>query len=376
MADTNKISVYAVGDVGMSREDAVSGFKHILPVLHEPDIMFGQLEACLSQNGTPPLTAAGVHRSSANFAESVKMAGFDVMSFASNHCMHFGADGLLDTIRVAKEIGVELAGVGKDIAEARKPVIREVKGTKIAFLAYCSVLPPGYWATENKPGCAPLRANTYYEPEVQNQPGSPAAVVTMALKEDKQAMIADIRKTRELADVVVVSIHWGIPFMEAKIDDYQRELGHAAIDAGADIILGHHAHILRGAEVYKGKVIFYCLGNFLQDASLTKTWPDIPPKWRKIERIYGYKIDREWGKTYPFPTDSRMTIIGKFVVANKKIESVSIKPTYINRDNQPQLLKPSEQTFGEVVKYMEKISRSQKLDVQFKVEGDEAVIVV
>jgi poly-gamma-glutamate capsule biosynthesis protein CapA/YwtB (metallophosphatase superfamily) len=195
--------------------------------------MFGQFEACFSRKGTPSLTAQGAHRSSPNFVPAVKAAGFDVMSFASNHCMHFGAEGLLDTIEISKQIGIPLVGVGKDIHEARKPVIMECKGARITFLAYCSILPPGYWTTEDRPGCAPLRVNTFYESAVANQPGAPADVHTFAFKEDQQAMVEDIRKAKEIADVVVVSAHWGVPFAYATIDAYQREAAHAAIDAGA-----------------------------------------------------------------------------------------------------------------------------------------------
>src|SRR6187401_3447100 len=101
MPDDKSVSVYAVGDVGMSRADAETAFVHAKPGLHEPDIIFGQLEACLSRKGTPPLTAQGAHRSSPNFVSAVQGAGFDVMSFASNHCMHFGAEGLLDTMDIA-----------------------------------------------------------------------------------------------------------------------------------------------------------------------------------------------------------------------------------------------------------------------------------
>ncbi len=374
MADN--VSVYAVGDVGMSRADAETAFVQAKPVLHEPDIMFGQLEACFSRKGTPPLTAQGAHASSPNFVPAVQGAGFDIMSFASNHCMHFGAEGLLDTIEISKKIGIPLVGVGKDINEARKPVVMERKGVRIAFLAYCSILPPGYWATEDRPGCAPLRANTFYEPAVANQPGAPADVRTYPLKEDQEAMVEDIRKARQIADVVAMSVHWGLPFAYATIDDYQRELGHAAIDAGADIVIGHHAHILRGIEIYKGKAIFYSIGNFAQDASLTKTWPEIPPKWRKIEKIYNYKIDPEWGATYPFPIDARNTMIATFEASKKGVQKVGFRPTFINHQNQAEVLKAKDPRFNGVIDYVTRVSREQKMDTQFSVEGDQVVITI
>lgn len=374
MARAEKITLYAVGDVGMTRKDAMTGFAHVMAKMHEPDIMFGQLEANLSLKGISPPMYAGSHHSSENFAEAVQNAGFHIMSFASNHCMFFGHEGLLDTIKIAKHLGIQLVGVGKDIEEARAPAILERKGTKVGFLAYNSVLKPDDWADVGRPGCAPIRVRTFYEPGVANQPGAPADVLTFALEEDVEALISDIKKTRPLCDVLIVSIHWGVPFMQAKIDMYQRAVGHTAIDAGADIVLGHHAHILRGIEVYKGKAIFYSLGNWTQDASLTKSWPQIPPKWQKIERLYGYKIDPEWGATYPFPADARKTFIAKTLISGKKIEKVSFLPAFVNSQNQPEMLATTDPRFKEVADYVESISRDQKLDVKLSIEGDEVVV--
>ena len=107
-----------------------------------------------------------------------------------------------------------------------------------------------------------MRASTFYE-QVDWQPGTPPRIVTLANKDDLAAMVEDIKKVRPLVDVLIMSIHWGVHHVPAVIAMYQKEVGHAAIDAGVDIILGHHAHILKAVEVYKGKVIFYSIGNFV-----------------------------------------------------------------------------------------------------------------
>ena len=189
-------------------------------------------------------------------------------------------------------------------------------------------------------------------------------------------MVEDIQKVRALADVVVISMHWGIHHMAAKLAMYQREVGHAAIDAGADLIIGSHPHILKGIEVYKGKVIFYSLGNFIMDSSLTKTWPHVPSRWRKREVLYNFKIDPEWGATYPFPADARKTIVAKCVVSDKRIEKVSFLPAMINKLNQPQMLGQDDENFGAVVNFMNFSCEDQNLSTKFTSEDNEVVISI
>ncbi len=375
MDSKGKVSVYAVGDTGVTRSNPESAFTDSAAVLNEPDIMFGQLEASLSQKGTPPPTSvATLQRPNPSVASVLRSAGFDVMSYATNHTLDWGADGLLDTMNLAKQNGIILVGVGKDINESRQPAIVERKGVKIAFLGYCSVLPPAYWATADRAGCAPVRVRTFYEPIEPYQPGTPAEVFTYAYKDDLEAMVEDIKKVRPLADIVVVSMHWGIHVVRAQIAMYQKEVGYAAIDAGADLIVGTHAHILKGIDVYKGKVIFYSLGNFAMDSSVTKSWPNVPARWLMRAKLYNFTIDPDWGATYPFPADSRKTILAKCIISGKKIEKVSFLPAMIRKPNQPQFLRHKDEGFDEVLGYMTDITESAGLTAKYKVEGDEVVI--
>ena len=188
----------------------------------------------------------------AGFLTVVSFAGATTVQVGG---MDWGKDGFFDTIDNLRAAGLAVVGVGAEITAARAPVIVEAKGVRTAFLAYSSILPMNYWAEADRPGCAPMRAHTVYEQIEHDQPGTPARVHTYAHRQDLAALTADIAKARALADVVVVSLHWGIHFVPAVLADYQHEVAHAAIDAGADLILGHHAHIMKGVEVYKGKTI-------------------------------------------------------------------------------------------------------------------------
>src|SRR4029077_12803240 len=125
----------------------------------------------------------------------------------------------------------------------------------------------GQEAGPNKTGITPMRAHTYYmragDPHEESQPGTPPTILTVPHEEDLHALQEDIKKAKQQADAVVMSIHWGLHHIPKAIATYQPKVAHAAIDAGADLILGHHPHCLKAVEVYKGKVCFYSIGNFM-----------------------------------------------------------------------------------------------------------------
>ncbi len=367
------IVLYAVGDIALDREDPASIFQHVAGVLNAGDLAFCQLEAVLSERGTPLPQARLPCRGHPNIARALEEAGFDVVSFASNHCMDWGREAFLDTICVLEQEGLSVVGVGRDIQEARKPTIADCRGTRIAFLAYNSILPQGYWADVNRPGCVPMRGLTLYEQVEHDQPGTPCRVHTFPHRDDLRAMVDDIVDAKSRADVAVVSMHWGIHFIPAVLAEYQRDVARAAIEAGADLILGTHAHILKGIEVYAGKVIFYSLCNFALDLRAPKELLE-SPQHREIEKLNpDWHPDPEY-PTYFMPPDSRKTIIAKCTIADGRIKRVSFLPVYINKQSQPEVLVSSDQRFGEVVGYMEEITSDQGLETGYTVQGDEVVV--
>jgi len=370
---SENIVLYAVGDIAPDRDDPASIFQHVGGILHGGDLAFCQLEAVLSDRGTPLPQARLPCRGDPVVARVLKDAGFDVVSFASNHCLDWGREAFLDTIGNLKEQGLLVVGAGRNIAEARQPAIAECRGTRIAFLAYNSILPQGYWAEVNRPGCAPMRAFTFYEQVEHDQPGTPCRVHTFPHRDDLNAMVNDIEKAKSQSDLVIVSMHWGIHFIPAVLAQYQRDVARVAIDSGADLILGTHAHILKGTEVYKGKVIFYSLCNFALDLSAPQELLD-SPQHREIEILNpDWKPDPEY-LTYFMPRDSRKTIIAKCTISQGRMRRVSFLPVYINRQSQPEVMVSTDQRFGEVVEYMEEITRDQGLEAGYTVQGDEVVI--
>ena len=380
---TDKVSLYAVGDVGAFFKNPESMFVHTSSVLNEADITFAQNERHYSDHYTEehdlvpgaPITEVCPSK----HAAALKLGGFDVLSFASNHSMDMGGKAMLETIITLKDNGFAVIGAGKNIEEARKPAIFERNGTKVAYLAYCSVLRSGYEAGPDKPGCAPLRASTFYE-QVDYQPGTPPVIISIANRDDLEAMKEDIRKAKLVADVVVISMHWGIHYISAILAMYQREIAHEAIDVGADLIVGHHPHLLKGIEVYKGKAIFYSMGNFAFDLPQSVRTARQNMKSKKLAGdltrlgLGGHvKVDPEYAEVYAWPAESRKSMIVKCLISNKKIEKVSFLPVLVNTKAQPVVVS-REEDFQEALKHIKEISHSQGLDTKFLTDKSEIII--
>ncbi len=372
--DEETIKIVAVGDLSPDRDGPESIFDPNAHILREADIAFGQLETPFSERGSPQV-GRGAHKiAHPKNVSALSNAGFDVISFASNHALDFGYDAFFDTIDLLRKSDIEVVGVGNNFEEARKPVILERKGIRVAFLAYNSITMAwlrGYAADIDRAGCNPLRAYTFYEPIVFGyQPGTPGKAITFAYPEDKENMIEDIKRAKAKADIVVVSQHAGVVYVHAVIAMYQKEIAYTAIDAGADIVLQHHAHMLKGIETYKGKAIFYGLGNF---AFETMT-PRRETRWRQeVSDYYGVKVEPGW-EGYPMPVESRKTLAVKILISDKKVQKVTYIPCYINQQAQAEILARSDKRSEEVYQYVEELSRSEGLNIQFHWEGDEVLV--
>lgn len=362
----------ATGDVGMNREDASSIFDGVREALGTADLLFGQLEPCLASTGSPACQSRLPMRGDPKGAKAIREAGYDVISFATNHCMDWGREAFYQTIDVLREQGIEVIGAGANLAAARKPAIVEVDGVKVGFLGYNSILPQDYWATPDRPGCAPMRGMTVYEPTEHDQPGTPCRIHTFPRREDLQNLLDDVRALRDKVDVLALSIHWGIHFVPAVLADYQRDIAHAAIDAGVDIVLGHHTHILKPIEVYKGKAIFYSLANFALDPPHAFA-EDLDKQAQHQELM---KLNPDWGKSKKkMPEDSYKTILARIVLADKAIQRVEFIPVALDDDSNPRTLSPDDPLFDEIVRYIEHIDEDQGISTRYEPAGDAVAIV-
>jgi poly-gamma-glutamate synthesis protein (capsule biosynthesis protein) len=363
---TGSVSLLGCGDVGPIHEPMAAYSTLAKPVLAGADLRFAQVERVYSERGSLQVHSGGGHsRVKPALASVFEDCGFNVVSVASNHAMDWGADALLDTIALFRSKGIQVIGAGENLCEARRPAIVEKNGVRIAFLAYCSILREGYAAGRDKPGIAPLRAHTYYEP-FDYQAGVPPRVVTVPHEEDLRGMIEDIGAARKSADVVVLSLHWGIHFIPRVIADYQVTVANAAFNAGADLILGHHAHTPKAIGVHGGKACFYSLSNFIMSGTAKS-----PEKAAEFEKQYGVVLDPD----YPhlsYGADAKRSLIARAVLARDGVKRVSFLPVLIDRQLRPEVLKRGDARFDDAVRFMEWVSEG--FEHRFAVDGDEVVV--
>jgi poly-gamma-glutamate synthesis protein (capsule biosynthesis protein) len=249
--ELDELTVAAVGDIMLGgrtgpfleQHGPDYPYQNVIPDLSRADLVVGNLESPISTRGKAVENKKFTLRAAPIAAKSLKRAGFRVVSLANNHAMDFGPLALQDTLEALTANDILFTGAGMNLEDARAPAVVKVKGRTVAFLSYSLTFPLEFFASSGRPGTAP---------------GYDEFVKT------------DIEKARSLADLVVVSFHWGAELM-ISAKDYQVELGRKAIDWGADLVLGHHPHVLQDLELYKGRLIVYSLGNFVFGSESNRT---------------------------------------------------------------------------------------------------------
>lgn len=241
------VSISLVGDIMLDGRVRAqineNGTEYLWEMVKEyfqnDDITIGNLETSITTRGTKWEDKKYNFRSDPKNLITMKESGIDVLTLGNNHTLDYGYEGLLDTLEYLDKSDIKRVGGGKNKKEAMEGVIIDKDGLKVAVLSFSRVVPDVRWyATDKRPGIVGA-----YDPHINE-------------------VIAKIEEIKKESDVVILSIHWGI---ERSIEPRKEEVALAKklIDAGADVIMGHHPHVLQGVEIYKGKPIFYSLGNFM-----------------------------------------------------------------------------------------------------------------
>lgn len=246
MAAETQVTLMAVGDIMLGDRPICIGhgvgtkikkrgvnypFSQVVPTLKRGDIVHGNLEVVLSNSGMDSKRLSSVQmRAMPKAVEGLTYAGFNVLSLANNHILEHGEKALLETMSILSQHNIKYIGVASNVTKAREPLIMDIKGITIAFLAYCLV-------------------------------PDKTAYITI---EDPKEICSDVKKAKSSADIVIVSLHWGNEYIE-KPSLSQIRLAHQTVDSGAMVILGHHPHVLQDIEKYHRGVIAYSLGNFVFD---------------------------------------------------------------------------------------------------------------
>jgi poly-gamma-glutamate capsule biosynthesis protein CapA/YwtB (metallophosphatase superfamily) len=369
------LTMLAVGDIILHQVPAEPLFELVAPVLRTGDVVVGQEEMLFTSR--PNNTYADMfYQSDACNPSNMNVfpaSGFNVLHLAGNHTWDFGAPGIEDTVTGLRNLGIAICGAGMNIYEATRSAIIERKGTRFGFLSYNCVGPTGSWATSEKPGCAYVHILTAYELEVPCPASYPVAY-SFAEPHSLKAMVNDIQELRPLCDILTVHLHKGLGNIPGKIAMYEQQVSYAAIDAGADIVLAEHAHLLKGIEMYKGKAIFHGLGDFVKTPKFRPS-SQIPERARESLRRHGgpFLFGPNGKETsFPFP-EVDYTIIAKCYVDNGKISRLSYLPCLINAKRQPEILENDDRG-QRLFDYMDNITKGADLNVRYEWEGNEVVV--
>ncbi|MEM6317380.1 MAG: CapA family protein [Bacteroidota bacterium] len=315
--DNDEVSIILLGDTNIqNRENPSDAFQSILPTLQAADLRFCNLEGPLAGTSSDPNEADVPHKfswkhSDPKMVEAFVAGGFDVVGVANNVTYPYTA--LQRSLAVLDENNIQPVGGGDNLAEAHAPVIIEKKGTKIGFLQYaCTVFPYEHAAKVNQPGIAELKVITSYRPPKSlDKPGKATVVQAIPQPASLRRMQEDIRALAAKADIVIVSYHWGISVTPTPVD-YQRAVGRAAIEAGADVILGHGPHTVQTVETWQNRPIFYSAGNSVFD------W------WKARKTLDGLMV--------------------RLVAKNKKLQEISFVPLRRDEGNHAILYPPNSET--------------------------------
>ena len=283
------IILFFVGDIMLDRgveymvkKEGKGDFKFpflkIGEFLNKSDILFGNLEGPISDKGTK-VGSIYSFRNDPKAIEGLKFAGFDILSVANNHIFDYGREAMEDSFLRLKKAGIDYVGGGFSEKETYAPTIKKIKGTKIAFLAFTN-LGTEYWSAKgNRSGIAWLT---------------------------KESLEKGIKKAKEKADLVFVSMHFGKEYQSFPALQ-QKYFSHLAIDLGADLVIGHHPHVIQPIEEYNRGYIAYSLGNFIFDQA--------------------------------FSEETMQGLILKVLVENSKIKEVVPIEIKINQYFQPEIIK-------------------------------------
>jgi poly-gamma-glutamate capsule biosynthesis protein CapA/YwtB (metallophosphatase superfamily) len=239
---------------------------------------------------------------------ALKRAGFDALTLAGNHIADCGTLGITDTCDELTRLGLEHTGAGVNLDSARRPAILKCDGRRIAVLSYNCVGPQAGWATETSGGCAYVRIDASDRGEI-----SPTASLQSPDLESLSQMQADIAAACCEDSFVIVALHKGLVHTPARLAPYERPLAWAAIDAGAQVVIGHHAHLIRGIEFYRGKPIFHGLGNGCVVTRALSPGQDNPARAAWVERrkkLFGFEPDPDYWLA-PFHPDAVNAMLGR-----------------------------------------------------------------
>lgn len=416
--------------VGITLDDAT---RQLVELLTDTDIAFTNLEVLPNDfAGYPALESGGSHFAAHQWVmDDLADMGFNLFACANNHSLDYSIEGLLAMIDVLDERGISYAGVGENLATSRMPVYLDTPAGSVGMISCSSSFHSGQEASEQRPemvgrpGLNPLHYETTYhvtqeqfdairevalglgveqqrqqriqlgfqfppdDPDVlpfldgNFKVGESTWVETKPKEKDVLAMEKWVREARRRSDLVIVSLHAHEQQAEDKEQpaDFIRTFAHRMIDAGADMVVGHGPHLIRGMERYNGKPIFYSLGNFIGQNELVWKLPSDSYERFRVDRdetpaiVYDQRYD---GDAKGFPADQRYweTIMPLLEFDGENATGIEIVPISLALGPQANRRGKPEVATGEIAERV--LSRFQKLSAEFgaevRIEGERGYV--
>ncbi|HYM34928.1 MAG TPA: CapA family protein [Steroidobacteraceae bacterium] len=346
----NTLDFVFAGDLILDYPNPDHWLSGIEPALHKADLAIGHLEVPHTNRSHELKGDVPAPGANPEYIAAIARAGFHAVSLAGNHIADCGGAGIADTIAELDRANMKHAGAAATLAAARQPAMLIRKGKRIALLSYNCVGPENSWASDTHAGCAYVRVETR-----DGSPIAPAAPLQQANATSLASMRRDIEDVRAHTDIVIVALHKGIVHTPAKLAPYEQPVAHAVIDAGCDIVIGHHAHIVRGIELYRGKPIFHGLGNgcvVTKALSPDQSHPERAAWARRRKELFGFEPDPAY-ELAPFHPEAINAMLG-CVQLRDDVMRIGFVPVHVEPPGRPVL---ANRTQAErVTAYLEKIT--------------------
>ncbi|AOH83346.1 capsule biosynthesis protein [Sphingomonas panacis] len=328
------IDIVFLGDLILDVPEPDHWLAGVAPVTRAADLAIGHLEVPHTARGQEMVGDVPAPGADPTHLAALARAGIGMVSLAGNHIADCGAEGIADTIDELARLGIAHAGAGLDLARAQRPAVIVRGGVRVALLSYNCVGPEMSWATKSRAGSNPLVVRA-----ADGGPTRPQAELIEADPASLALMAHQIAQARHHADVVVVALHKGITHRPAELAPYEQPVSHAAIDAGADIVVGHHAHIVRGIELYRGRPIFHGLGNGVVVTQALSPAQDHPARaeWaERRKRMFGFEPDPAY-MLAPFHPEAVNGMIGRCRINVDGTMETAFRPIWFAPPGRPEI---------------------------------------
>ncbi|MFO7286440.1 MAG: CapA family protein [Gammaproteobacteria bacterium] len=330
--DPDDVLILLAGDLVLDAEEPDHWLSGIAPAVRAAHVSIGHLEVPHTRRGKELIGDVPAAPAAPEHLDALARCGFTALTLGGNHIADWGGEGIEDTRERLDRLGIEHTGAGATLAEARRSAWLECRGKRIAVLSYNCVGPEAGWASAERPGCNYLRIAT-----ADGSPVAPAAPLAHVTEEALRQLREDVAAVRADADVVVVALHKGIVHTPAKLAPYERPLAAAAVAAGADIVVGHHAHLLRGIEMVNGRPVFHGLGNACVVTHALSPGQDHPARAAWVARrrkLFGFEPDPRYTLA-PFHPDAVHGALGVVILHADGRRSTGVVPLWVEPPGRP-----------------------------------------